>query len=59
MKLLWIIELTIGSQVMMMTAPQTVFDDEQPRKGIAVSRAAPARVTYKVIGMMKTKSGVT
>lgn len=58
MKLLLLIELTIGWQALMMT-PLTAFDDDQPQKGIAMSRPAVARVTYQVIGMMKTKSGAT
>lgn len=56
MKLLLLIELTIASQLMM--TPLTGFDDDQPRKGVARSRPA-AVVTYRVIGLMKTKSGAT
>lgn len=57
MRFLLLLELTLGSQAMMTAL--TVFDDDQSRKGSAMSRPAPARVTYQVIGMMKTKSGAT
>ena len=58
MKLLLFLELALGSQAMT-TPPLTAFDDGQQRKEIAMSRPAPARVTYHVIGMKKTKSGAT
>ncbi|MCH7870378.1 MAG: hypothetical protein IID33_01630 [Planctomycetes bacterium] len=57
MRFLLFLELTFVSQVMMMSP--TALDGGQRRKGIAMSRPAPARVTYQVIGMMKTKSGAT